>query len=242
MSVQKIKQRLEDASYQPGTIKRGDWRFSTNTTDEESVVATYEAPRPIRIREDREFDLAVPAHETFSVDGTADNSETFNLSYNLLDTPATVSLVLYDDGTPVQPDSIDYAGDTFDYTSANTGTTLDVYYIPRDPASVEFKKVAPGGGATIEQPLFEMPTVMAHTRDQSKDPLSFDLGRSQLHDTVPRKWQIQMVVKAPYPVAFEESTRGTTATNALVSIPKAQTEERIRGLKDAVKADIAGLS
>ena len=95
---------------------------------------------------------------------------------------------------------------------------------------------------TIEQPLFEMPTVMAHTRDQSKDPLSFDLGRTDLHDAVPRKWQIKMVVNAPYPVAFEDDTRNTSATNALLSIPKAQTEARVRGLKDAVKADIAGLS
>jgi hypothetical protein len=236
-----VKERLENAPWQPGTINRGDWEFSTNTTGEKSVVATYQAPRPLRIREDREFALAVPAHETFTVNSTADDQETFSLSHNLLDSPATVSLVLFDDGDTAQPDSIDYAADEFDYTSPNTDTTLDVYYIPRNPASVEFRKVAPGGGNTIEQPLFETPTVIAHTRDQSKDPLSFDLGRTALHDAVPRKWQIQMVVKAPYPVAFEEDTRNTSATNALLSIPKAQTEQRIRGLKDAVKADIAGL-
>jgi len=236
-----IMQQLQNAVWQPGTISRRDWSYSTNTTGEASTVATYQAPRPLRIREDREMDLAVPAYETFDTGG-AGSQETFNLSHNLLDTPATEALVLWSDGSRVQPGSVDYAADSFDYTDGGSVETLDVYYIPRDPADVEFKKVAPGGGATLEQPLFSIPTAIAHTRDQNEDPLSFDLGRTQLHDTVPRKWQVKMIVDAPYTVQFEEDTRGTSATNALLSIPRAQTESRIQGLKDAVKADIAGLS
>ncbi|WP_435362753.1 hypothetical protein [Haloarchaeobius sp. DYHT-AS-18] len=237
-----VQKQLDNAPWRPGYISLRDWSFSANTTGEKSVVATYAAPRPIRLREDREMDLAVPAYESFTVDGTADNTETFNLANDLLDTPVTEALVLWEDGSPVQPDSVDYANNSFDYTSSNTGTTLDVYYIPRNPASVEFEKVAPGGGSTIKQPLFEIPTAIAHTRDQSKDPLSFDLGRTPLQDAVPRKWVVQVSVNAPYTVKFEESTRGTSATNALLSVPRAQTESRIPGLKDAVKADIAGLS
>lgn len=239
-----IMQRLENAGWQPGTIARGDWTYSSNTTGEKSTVATYQAPRPIRIREDREFDLAVPAYETQDTDGSG-TQQTISLSNNLLDTPATEALVVWSDGSPVPASdlTVDYAANEFQYTDSGSVETLDIYYIPRDPAVVEFKKVAPGGGATLEQPLFSVPTAIAHTRDQSEDPLSFDLGRTRLHDTVPRKWQIKMVVDAPYTVRFEDDGgRGTSATNALLSIPRAQTESRIQGLKDAVKADIAGLS
>jgi hypothetical protein len=193
------------------------------------------------LREDREVDLAIPCHETKTTDGNGGDTETFSLANDLLDTPATEALVLYDDGSVVQPDSVDYANDSFDYTDSDTGSTLDVYYIPRDPASVEFRKVAPGGGQTIRQPLSDIPTAIAHTRDQSKDPLDFDLGRSALHGVVPRKWAIQMVVNAPYNVEFEEDSRGTSASNALLSLPRLQTEARVGGLKDAVKADIAGV-
>jgi hypothetical protein len=232
---------LKNYPWAGGDIPRSAWSFSTNTQDEASVVATFQADRPIIVREDREFDLAVPAYESFTTNGTADDSETFNLGYNLLDTPATEALVLFDDGSRAQPDSIDYAADSFDYSSPNTDSTLDVYYVPRDPASVSFRKVAPGGGSTVRQPLFDVPTAIAHTRDQSKDPLSFDLQRSPLHGVVPRKWSVEMVVDAPYPVAFEEDTRDTSATNALLSVPRLQTEARINGLKDAVKRDVAGL-
>ncbi|WP_256299915.1 hypothetical protein [Haloarchaeobius salinus] len=246
-----IKQRLDSVPWKPGHINTGEWEFSQSTPDEPSTVATYQAPRPIRIREDREFDLAVPAFETFTTVGDG-STQTFNLSHNLLDTPATEALVLWKvldsapDGMPAgqreTPDSIDFEGNSFDYTDSGNVENLFVYYIPRDPAVVEFTKVAPGGGATLEQPLFEVPTAIAHTRDQSKDPLSFDLGRTALQDTVPRKWKIVATVDAPYPVAFEdEEGRGTSATNALLAVPRAQTEARIRGLKDAVKADIAGL-
>ncbi|WP_435332839.1 hypothetical protein [Haloarchaeobius sp. TZWWS8] len=238
MSVQK---QLENAPWKPGYISLRDWTFSTNTTGEKSVVATYAAPRPIRLREDREMDLAVPAYESFTTDGSG-TAQTHSLSHDIIDTPATEALVLWSDGSPVQPGSVDYAANSFDYTDGGAAETLDVYYIPRNPAVVEFEKVAPGGGSTIKQPLFEIPTAIAHTRDQSKDPLSFDLGRTGLQDTVPRKWVVQVSVNAPYTVKFEESTRGTSATNALLSVPRAQTEARVPGLKDAVKADIAGLS
>jgi hypothetical protein len=240
-----IQQRLDEVPWQPGHINTGEWEFSQNTPDERSTVATYKAPRPIQIREDRALDLAIPAFETFTTDGSG-TAQTFNLSHSVTDTPATEALVLWakpqSEGEPASRfsvDSIDFENNSFTYTDNSVTETLFVYYIPRDPAVVEFTKVAPGGGATLEQPLFEVPTAIAHTRDQSEDPLSFDLGRTELQDTVPRKWRVNMVVDAPYPVRF--SADETRATNALVSVPRAQTEARIRGLKDAVKADIAGL-
>ncbi|MFD1645578.1 hypothetical protein [Haloarchaeobius litoreus] len=242
-----VQKQLENAAWKPGNIAGdGGWTFTGGTAGEPSTVATYQAPRPVRLREDRELDLAVPTFEQFSTSG-AGSQETFNLSFDLLDTPATEGIVVNKaDGsggyTRVYPDSVDYANDSFDYTDGGSTEQLVVTYIPRDPASVEFRKVAPGGGATIEQPLFEIPTAIAHTRDQSQDPLSFDLNRSKFHDTVPRKWKIEVVVDAPYPAAFGDESLGLVAPNGLLSVPVARTEQRIRGLKDAVKADIAGLS
>ncbi|MFC6952230.1 hypothetical protein [Halorubellus litoreus] len=227
-----------------GHVPTSSWEFSTNTPGELSTVARFQAPRPIWLREDRELSLVVPAYETKTVDDTADNSETFKLSHNLLESPATNNIVVYDDGTRVSGSAltVDYAADSFDYSSPNTGTTLDIYYVPRDPATVKFKKTAPGGGASFGQDLFSIPTAIAHTRDQIEEPLSFDLNRTELQPFVPRKWEVVMQVKADYTVKFEEPTRGTEATNALLSLPREQTENRIPGLKDAVKADIAELS
>jgi hypothetical protein len=237
--AQKIRKRLDQAGWESGHLHLNEFDTYQGTAGEESVVAEFRVDRPIILREDRPVSLVVPAYETFTVDGSADNSETFSLSNNLLDSPASENLVLWDDGSRVQPDSIDYANDSFDYTSPNTGTTLDVYYIPRNPAEATLKKVGPGAGGGINQELHDWPLALAHTRDQHEDPIEMDMNRTPLQPVVPRKWKVQVVVDAPYTVGYAEDSRGTHADNALLSLPRVKTEDKIEGLASAVKRDIA---
>lgn len=230
-----VEELRAEYAWRDGHIRRDEWVYSGNTPGEPSVVAEFQAPRPLILKEDEPLEFVIPAHETFTTDGTGGNQENFSLSHNAIDSPSTTSFVLFDDGARVKPDAVDFAADSFDYTSPNTGTTLDAYYVPRDPAAVRFRKVSPKG--SVRQDVEEFPTVLAHTRDQSKDPLEFDLDRTPLQPVIPRKYDLQLIVDAPYPVDFEEDARGTEATNALLELPRLQTETKIDGLGGAVKAD-----
>jgi hypothetical protein len=248
MSRRNIMRRLRGSGWQPGKFALRDFSFEgPNTTGQESVVADIEADRPVALRDDKDADLTlvVPAWETFSTDATADNTETFNLSNNLTDSPSTASLVLWEDGTVVQPDSVDHANDAFDYTSSGTDTTLDVFYVPRDPADVHLKKVVSDGAVSIGQNVYEENTAILHSRDQAEQPTEVDVSGSDLERYIPRKSNLQLSVDAPYTVRFEAPARanGTPrATNAIVSVPKFQTEQNVPGLLQAVKADAAGIN
>lgn len=235
-----LEDLLGAANWRSGTLSRRQYDTEANTQDERSVVASFQADRPMVIREDRAVDLAIPAHETFTTDGSG-NEETHAVSYNLYETPVTEPLVLFSDGDPVNPDSIDFDADEFTYTDGGAAEELDAYYIPRDPVTIEFRKTAPGGGSTMREKLKQIPSAIAHTRDTAKRDSALSFSFHGLGGVIPRKWRLEVVVDAPYPIEFGEDTRGTTATNALLEVPKLQTEERLRGLKDAVKADVAGV-
>lgn len=238
-----IKQRIASAPWTDGNVAKNEFSFQSNTTGEKSVVAEFKAQRPLRLRDDPDADLrlTIPAYESFTTDGTGGNTETFSLSSDLLDSPSTESFVIYEDGSRVQADSIDYAGDSFDYTSSGTNTELDVFYVSGEPADVVIRKAAPGAGGTTNQILKGMQAKIIHSRDQSEQEIEFNLTRTQFQAYVPRKFKIQLVVNAPYNVAYAGPSRanGTPrASNALLNLPRRQTEARIRGLGNAVKQDM----
>ncbi|ELY81003.1 hypothetical protein [Natrinema gari] len=241
-----IKHKLKSANWVPGSVTLREFETQAGTPGEASVVAETQVGRPLQLRddEDSELRLVLPAHEHRTTNGSADDQETFELDHNLLECPTTESFVLYEDGAVVDPDSIDYDANAFDYTSAGTETDLDVFYVPRDPASVEIRKTAPGAGGKVNQTLKEAQTAILHTRDQAQQEIRFGFDRTPLQPYVPRKFRLQVVVDAPYTVAFEapERANGTPrANNALLSLPRLQTEARIEGLGAAVKQDMIGV-
>ena len=241
-----IKRKLKSANWVPGSLTLREFDTQEGTPGEASVVAETKLGRPLQLRDDpdSELRLVLPAYEHFTTNGTADDQETFDLSHNAIDSPSTESFVLYEDGTVVEPDSIDYAAGSFDYTSTGTDTDLDVFYIARDPASVEIRKTAPGAGGKVNQTLKEAQTAILHTRDQAQQEVRFGFERTPLQPYLPRKFKLQVVVDAPYTVAFEapERANGTPrARNALLSLPRFQTEARIEGLGSAVKQDMIGV-
>jgi len=243
MSVEK---QLKDVSWVPGSVSRRDMTLRAGTPDDDSVVAEIKTGRPIQLRDDPDANLrlVLPAHEHFTTNGTADEAETFALGHNLIESPTTQDFLLWEDGSVVQPDSVDYDDNSFNYTSSGTNTDLDVFYVARNPASVEIRKSAPGAGGKVNQTLKEAQTAILHTRDQAQQEITFGFDRTPLQPYLPRKFRLQVVVNAPYSVAFEapERANGTPrAHNALLSLPRYQTEERIEGLGAAVKQDMIGV-
>ncbi|ELY71097.1 hypothetical protein [Natrinema versiforme] len=241
-----IKNKLKAASWVPGSVTLREFDTQAGTSGEASVVAEIKLGRPLQLRDDHdsELRLVLPAHEHFTTNGSADEQETFELGHNLIESPSTQDFLLWEDGSVVQPDSIDYDANSFDYTSAGTETDLDVFYVPRDPASVEIRKTAPGAGGKVNQTLKEAQTAILHTRDQAQQEIQFGFDRTPLQPYLPRKFKLQVVVDAPYKVAFEapERANGTPrARNALLSLPRFQTEARIEDLGAAVKQDMIGV-
>jgi len=243
-----IIKQLRGSGWSPGRFALRDFDFErANTTGQDSVVADLQVDRPIALRDDKDADLklVVPAWESFSTDGTAGNTETFKLSNNLVESPSTAALVLYEEGSVVQPDAVDFENDSFDYNDDGTDNTLDVFYVARDPADVRLKKVVSDGAVSIGQQVYEENTAILHSRDQAEQPTEVDVSGSALERYIPRKSNLQLVVNAPYTVRFEAPERNNgvpRATNAILSVPKFQTEQNVPGLLQAVKGDAAGLN
>jgi hypothetical protein len=229
---------------EPGTLSIGEMdNDGPNTTGEDSIVLSHRVDRARQLRADRNVRIVVPAFESFTTDGTADNTETFNLSHNIIDSPAGENLVLWEAGNRVQPDSINYSGDSFDYTDDGTGNNLYAWYIPQDAASVSIVKRAPKGqsGTVLQEEVFDAPTSLLHTRNQVKNGLNLDLGGSRGKPIVPEDWDLRLVVNAPYTVRYDDPNGdGATADNFVVSVPWFRQQGRVEGLDQAVRFDIAG--
>jgi len=235
MNEQEALRALESVDTDEGALTKADFDTSAGTADQRSEVASYKTNRPLAVDQDRVFDLSLVAYETFTTDGTADNTETFNLSNDLVDSNAIGnSLVLYDDGAEVAPDSVDYGNDSFDYTDSGTGSELEVYYAAGEQARLEIQKVAPNG---TPETLFTADLGMIHRRDFGKNPLRFDLDLSPFQPILPKNFELEVYVDAPYTVAFTEGD--TTATNALFDIPTLGAPSEIEGLASVVRSDMA---
>jgi hypothetical protein len=230
----------------PGRISRSDFEDDTNTPNTQNEleeIARYTIPRPRVLRGDKPVRLVVPAYETFSTNGTADDTETFSLSNDIIQSDAAEDLVLYDDGSRVDEDSIDYANNSFDYTDSGTGSDLDVWYVCSDAARVLFEKEAPAGQSTINEEVFESNTALLHRRDQQTDGITVDTsGKGEAFPVLPEDYDLVVKVDAPYTVRFEDDdAEGLTPTNMHLLIPTEHFEESPPGLGEAVKRDIAGL-
>lgn len=242
--VRNVVQRLQQADGDRKTLGKGAMTLTDGVANEETIVATYEADVPFVVRDDIGSRIQFVTAEEFTTDGTAGNTETFSLGYNLVETKNTQNLILYDDGGRVQPDSINYSGDSFDYTDGATGSTLHAFYVARDPGSVRVEKQAPKTSSQISDDLTEDTTSGLSDRDQNKQPVEFEFTHP-LDGVVPTNWKLNITVDAPAPVRWDDdnltTTNGDEASNALVSIPIFQYEENIRNLEEAVKRQALGL-
>lgn len=245
MSVQ--QQYVDALKETPGdrtTLHRKQFDLTDGTAGERSLVAEYTANGvPFRVMEGVAGRIMFVTAEEFTADGTA-NTETHNLSYNIHESKNTQNLVLYSDGNRVQPDSVDYANNSFDYTDSGNSETLHAFYVARDPGAVTIEKVAPETDARLSQDLDDETTSGLADRNQNKEPVKFNFTEP-LQGVVPKNWKLRVYVDAPMPVRWNDdnlsTTNGDVATNSLVSIPIYQYESQPKGLDRAVKQAALGL-
>lgn len=243
-SKQAVVQQLQKAGGQQKALSRTDMDLTDGVANERSLVASYKAKVPLAVRENAAARLMFVTAEEFTTDGTASNTETFSLAHNLVQTKNTQNFVLYEDGARVQPDSVNYSGDSFDYTDDQTGSTLHAFYVARDPGAVTIEKVAPKASSQVSEEIGEDTTSGLADRDQNKEPVEFGF-MDPLEGVVPTNWKLNIYVDAPMAVRWDDSglttSNGDEATNAIVDVPIFQFERNVPGLQKAVKRAALGL-
>jgi len=202
-SMEAAGQAMQEVPAQNQKLRRSDFDLTNATANTRSKIAEYQAQLPLVIRE-APMRLMFVAHQEFTTDGTADNTETFNLSNNLIDTSNTTSLVLYEGSDRVQPDSVDYANDAFDYTDDGTANTLHAFYVPRDPVQVSIEKHAPTAQANVAERLFDDATSVLHERNQNKEPPEWAFARSPREPVVPKDWTVEVYADGPVASEWDE--------------------------------------
>jgi len=213
-------------------LEPADWTQKSNTTGELSTIAEYKANVPFMVRQDRSVDFHVVAYEEFTNSTGANDQTTYNLAHNIIDADGVaVDLVLYQGGTAVSEDSIDYGADSFDYTDDGSGDPLDAYYVVADKARTVFRRQAP---RNKHSDMMELDAGFANRRDQREDPLTFDFAHP-VEAIVPTDWKLQVKLDASYSVQWQDGTRANaTADNLYLSVPIQQANSPVEGLAGAV--------
>lgn len=238
------QEMLETLKALPSTaqrLKRRDFDLTNGASGSRTKIASYTAESPLAFRAG-DVRLMFVTVEEFQTDGSG-NTQTFNLSNNVISTANTTDFVLFEAGTRVQADSVDYAADTFDYTGPGSQEYLHACYVPRDPVEVEVQKTAPKAMGKVEEVIYDDATSILHERNQNKEPPELDFrGRTPLTPVVPRKWSIDIYQNGPVPFEWDDSaeanSQGVTATNPVISLPVNRAKSDVEGLAQAVKEDI----
>lgn len=245
--AQAIMDRLREVDRHETTISAATFReegtTQANNIGENSKIAELVAGVPHRLLEGPENPLrvAIPAYESFTTDGTADNTETFNLSHNLIECPSTQDIVVWENGQyQGVPSTVNYSADSFDYTDDGTGNTLHVWYMPSEGATVELQKTIPKGSTEGSQRLYEAPLALLNRTDQTEQPEYLSLDETPLQEWVPADVRLEAYVNAPYKVRLTDPDGdGATATNARLSIPALKGQDSVEGFASVVASDMS---
>lgn len=235
-----IMQRLASAPASRGKLRKRDFDLTNGTAGERTLLAEHKAQTPTFVRPSRGARLAFATIEEFQAPGDGSQT-TYDLSYDLIETPNTDNIVLFEAGNVVQPDSVDYAADTFTYTGPGSAEYLHAAYVPRDGALVEIERQAPRAQGGVTDVILDEPTSLLHPQDQNQEPPEFH-GMHPLDYAVPKNWKVQIYANGPVPFEWDDSSesnpQGATARNAVVSIPVRRAQSDVQGLSRAVKRHI----
>lgn len=246
-TAQDVIDDLREVSRTPGTIGPERIRdeaadLTVNTTGSRSRIVSLPVDSVHRIREGRSnpFRVAVPAYEQFSSDGTGGNTETFNLSHDLIQCPNTEDVVVYIGGTYYgAPDAVDYANDSIDVTDAGSNNNVHVWYMPGETATLEVYKATPSSSASANEELYSRPLNLVNQTKQAEQPEFFELDQSPLQSFLASDMRLNVYVKAPYEVRFEDAAGdGATPTNMLFHVPVQRGSNTVPGLKGVIKSDM----
>lgn len=245
MSGQSVVNALRSIPAEQQVLQKSDFDLTNATANQRSKIASYQAGLPLTFDPRGALRVTLTVVEEFTTNNTGGDTETFPLSNDLLETANTTDFLLYDDGSRVSADSVDYANDAFDYTDSGTGSTLHAHYVARDPVQISVEKSAPSGRSQVSETVFDEATSLLHSTDQNKEPPRFEFGgRSGLTPVVPSDWSIDVYADGATALAWDDSDtanpQSTQAVNALLSIPVRRSTQDVDGLKQAVKQDVIG--
>lgn len=237
MIPQEVADRLAAVETRPTSLKRSDFAESAHAGGSgRSTIYEFTADQPLAIRDGR-YRIVPVARETFTTDGNSDQ-DTFGLAHNIIDSRVSDDLVLYEGDQKVSEDSIDYANNEITYTDNGTGNDLTAYYVTATQANVKIRKVAPGDSNS--ETLVEHDAALINRRDPNRDPLVFELTRSQLQRTVPRDFSIEVTIDGPFNAGRDPET-DPAPVNALLQIPVRRSNvAEVDGLGGAVRDDMTG--
>lgn len=230
---EKVAKRLNSVQGQRSTLTKDNFELRRGSIGEKETLASHEADTTFAVRGDKGIKLALPAVETKTTDGSSGNSETISLAEDLIESPNTEDVVVFDTNTGEfrRPDSVDYQNDSIEYT--DTGATnyeVEVYYMASDAGSIELYKKAPQSRGKSEERLFEAVSRIVNTRDQLQRPFKVDLNETDLQPVVPEDWTLEIRAELPYRSDFE-------GQNGILEVPVVLLDEDVEGLSEAVALD-----
>jgi len=233
--MEDVINRLRAADSTATTLSRPDFEAAAYPAGgDETAILEHKADQPFALRNGARYRIVPVVRESFTTDGSAGDTETFDVP-GLLDSAVSQDVVLYDDGDLVEPDAVDYANGTFDYTDADTGSDLTAYYVSKAQANLKLKKVGPGG--SNGETLVRHDAGLLNRRDPNRDPLTFELTASPLQSVVPADYTLKWTISGPYAAGWDPET-DPEPVSLLVSLPIARAAvEQIDGLASAVALD-----
>jgi len=110
--------RLAAVSRHAASLSPRQFDTEANTPGEFSQIASYTADAVLGIRTGRDNPLrvAIPAFQSFTTDGTAGNTETFNLGHDLVDAVAVADDFVFVTDSPATLNAFDRADGTRRWT------------------------------------------------------------------------------------------------------------------------------
>lgn len=241
-----IIQRVRETPSREGTLSPQNFRdeatTSAATTTDRERIARLKATRPLVARGDKRFQVAVPAFEQFTTDGTADNQEQIDLAHSLLDQPNTENLVVWNGanyvGGEAALDAVDYAAGTFDYTDSGTNNTLHIWYMSAADASLEVEKVT--SNDNNQQGLYSESLSLVHKTNQSEQPETPHVSETALNPAISTDMYVDVYLNADYTFRWSDPDGdGATPTNLLFSFPVERKRQSIPGLANKVALDMS---
>jgi hypothetical protein len=239
-----VLKALRQADRTPGHIDADTFAaqgsLSTTASGARSELATLKTDTVQMLRDDIPFLLALPAYEQFSTVGDG-STQTFNLANDIVDSPYVEALSLWSDGARVAADSIDFAGDAFDYSDGGAVEELDAFYICGDAATLEIRKEAPASNANSSQQLYRNNIGRIHRTDLAEQPEYLQVDKTDLQPFIASDWDLTAYLNAPYTVRWDDDAdRGAEPDNALLDLPAYRGQATVAGLGGVIQQDIAG--
>jgi hypothetical protein len=235
-----IMDQLKQVPASSTQLKRQQFNLTNGTANQRTKIAEYQAESPMFLRPDAPMRLAFTVVEQFQTPGDGTQT-TYDLSSDVLQTPNTVPLALFEAGSRIQPDSIDYAGDSFTYTGPGSAEYLHAVYVPRDATRIDIERQAPRSQGGVNDVPYDDVTSLLHERNQNKEPPTMDADHL-LDLVIPRKWKLQVYAEGPVGFDWDDSStanaQGVTASNAILTVPVRKATTDVKGLSQAVKQRI----